>query len=143
MTIRELQPGEAAVAFEAMRALRPALRDADDLARRADAQRPEGYRLVASFAEGEGQAAAVAGFRIQQMLAHGRLLYVDDLATRPDARRAGHAGRLLDWLTEEATREGCDALQLDSGVGDHRAAAHRLYFNHGMRIVSHHFAREL
>jgi hypothetical protein len=32
-------------------------------------------------------------------------------------------------------------LHLDSGVGHERADAHRLYFNAGFEIVSHHFAR--
>ena len=71
------------------------------------------------------------------------MLYVDDLSTLPAARRRGHARALLDWCAEEAARLGCDALHLDSGVGPQRQDAHRLYFNAGMRISSHHFSREL
>lgn len=128
-----------------MRALRTALTDEAEFVRLVDeVQRPQGYRLVGSFDRDDGApASAVAGFRTGDNLAWGRFLYVDDLATDPDARRRGHAGRLVRWLVEEATRLGCDSFHLDSGVGLERADAHRLYLNHGLRIVAHHFAREV
>jgi GNAT superfamily N-acetyltransferase len=87
--------------------------------------------------------SAVAGFRVLETLAHGRLLYVDDLSTHPAARRRGHARALLEWCAREARRLGCAELQLDSGVGPDRLGAHRLYFNSGMRIGAHHFERAL
>jgi GNAT superfamily N-acetyltransferase len=143
MTVRELASGETGLAFEAMRALRPQLAGETEFARRVDeVQRPQGYRLVAAV-EDDGTVSAVAGFRVYDMLAHGRVLYVDDLSTLPAARRRGHGRALLEWCGAEAERAGCDALHLDSGVGADRRDAHRLYFNTGMRISSHHFAREL
>jgi GNAT superfamily N-acetyltransferase len=143
MTVRELAAGETALAFEAMHALRPHLADEAEFVRRVDErQRPQGYRLVAAV-EDDGTISAVAGFRVLEMLADGRVLYVDDLSTLPAARRRGHARALLDWCVDEASRAGCDALHLDSGVGPDRQDAHRLYFNRGMRIASYHFEREL
>jgi len=140
--VRELLPPETGLAFEAMRALRTDLADENAFVRRVDAvQRPEGYRLAAAFDEGEERAAAVAGFRLGHNIAWGHFLYVDDLSTRPEARRRGHGRALLDWLLEEAARQGCDQLHLDSGVGLERADAHRLYLNAGMVISAHHFAR--
>jgi GNAT superfamily N-acetyltransferase len=125
-----------------MRALRPAWDDRDAWVRRVDeVQRPEGYRLLAAFQDGGEEAWAVAGFRAGHSLAWGRFLYVDDLSTLPEARGRGHAGRLLDGVGEEAGRLGCETLHLDSGLGPDRVDAHRLYFNHGLSIVSHHFAR--
>ena len=106
-------------------------------------QRPEGYRLAGSFAEGDEQAAAVAGFRAVHYIAWGHALYCDDLGTRLEYRGRGHAGRLLDWMIEEARRLGCGEFHLDSGVGPDRTDAHRLYFNKGMRISSHHFSRRV
>jgi GNAT superfamily N-acetyltransferase len=142
--IRELARGESGLAFEAMRELRPAFGGERELAVRIDqVQRREGYRLVAAFLPGEERAAAVAGFRILHNLAWGRTLYVDDLSTLPDARRRGLAGLLLRWLLDEARRQHCEELHLDSGVGPERAAAHRLYMNSGLRITSHHFATRL
>jgi GNAT superfamily N-acetyltransferase len=140
VTVRELPPGQTALAWEALRALRPHLTGRDAFVARIDElQRPEGYRIVAAFEPGGEQARAAAGFRIAHNLAWGRFLYVDDLSTLPDARRRGHAGRLLAWIAEEARRQGCDSVELDSGVGPDRQAAHRTYFGAGMRIASYHF----
>jgi GNAT superfamily N-acetyltransferase len=140
--IRELLPPDTGLAFEAMRALRTGLADRDAFVERVDdVQRPEGYRLVASFEEGGADAAAVAGFRAANSIAWGKHLYVDDLSTLPAARRRGHGRALLDWLVEEAGRLGCEQLHLDSGVGLDRADAHRLYLNAGLVISAHHFAR--
>ena len=143
MTIRELARGESALAYSAMRALRPHLAGEEEFVRRVDElQRPQGYRLVAAV-EDAGGVSAVAGFRVQETLAFGRIVYVDDFSTLPAARRRGHARTLLDWCAGEGRRLGCQALHLDSGVGADRQDAHRLYLDAGMRISSHHFSREL
>ena len=122
-------------------------RTAEEIVRRIDElQRPEGYRLVASFdddADTESDAAAVAGFRLVHFLSWGRALYVDDLSTRAASRGRGHAGALLDWLLEEAGRLGCDQFHLDSGVLPERTDAHRLYLNKRLQVTSLHFARVL
>ena len=142
--VREIGPGDTADAFAAMHALRGHLTGPDDFAARVDeVQRPEGYRLIGAYDDGEQQPGAVAGFRILSTLAWGRVLYVDDLSTLPTHRRRGLGRALLDHLAEEARRHGCDALHLDSGVGADRADAHRLYFNARLRIASYHFARDL
>jgi GNAT superfamily N-acetyltransferase len=142
--VRELPPDETALAFEAMRALRPQLEGRDDFVERVNGQqRAEGYRLVAALPAGGGSAAAVAGFRTGHNLADGFYLYVDDLSTAPDARRQGLAGRLMNWLQDEARRLGCDSLQLDSATIPERVDAHRLYFNHGYAVTSFHFGKAL
>ncbi|HEX8123402.1 MAG TPA: GNAT family N-acetyltransferase [Solirubrobacteraceae bacterium] len=140
--VRELQAGETVRAARALLELRPHHGDADALARRVDdVQRPQGYRLIGSFEPGEDEASAAAGFRVMEMLAWGRALYVDDLVTLPDRRGRGHADALFAWLGEEAERLECDQLHLDSGLNPDRADAHRFYFRHGLRIASFHFAR--
>jgi GNAT superfamily N-acetyltransferase len=139
--IRELAAGETHRAARALLELRPDRGPAEVVIAAADAQRAAGYRLVASFEDGEDAAAGVAGFRIAENLAWGRHLYVDDLSTRADRRGRGHGGALMRWLGREACRAGCGELHLDSGVGADREDAHRLYFNSGLRIASYHFAR--
>jgi GNAT superfamily N-acetyltransferase len=142
--IREILPPETGSAFEAMRALRTGIADRESFVHQVDeVQRPEGYRLLGAFEEGESTAGAVAGFRVAHGLAWGRYLYVDDLSTLPEARRQGLARGLLDWLLGETKRLGCDQLHLDSGVGIDRADAHRLYLNSGLVIAAHHFARRV
>lgn len=142
--ISELFPPETGRAFDAMRQLRPAYTDEKAFVRRVDeVQRPGGYRLVAVLPDGPAPAEAVAGFRIGDNLAYGHHLYVDDLSTAAEARGRGHARALLDWLEDEARRDGCGEIHLDSGVGTHRLDAHRLYFNAGFRISSHHFVLDL
>ena len=123
-----------------MRELRSHHADEAEFVRRVDElQRPEGYRLVGVFEE--GRCVAVAGFREQHTLAWGHVMYVDDLSTHPEGRRRGHGRALLEWCAAEAERLGCGQLHLDSGVGAEREDAHRLYFNAGLRITSHHFAK--
>jgi GNAT superfamily N-acetyltransferase len=140
--IRELPPEETGLAYEAMVALRVDVADEAAFVERVnEVQRPEGYRLVAAFDEGEETAAGVAGFREGHNLAWGHFIYVDDLSTRPESRRRGHGAGLLRWVLEEAGRLGCDQVHLDSGVIIERSDAHRLYFNSGYVISGHHFAR--
>jgi GNAT superfamily N-acetyltransferase len=144
LELREVGQGETGLVFEAMRELRPAFSDERAMAIRIDqVQRREGYRLVGVFVPGEERAIAVAGFRITHLLAWGRALYVDDLSTLPAARRRGAAGALVRWLIDEARRQGCEQLHLDSAVGPERADAHRLYMSNGLRISAHHFQLEL
>jgi GNAT superfamily N-acetyltransferase len=140
--IREVVSPDTGSVFRAMLALRENLGDQEAFVHAVDeVQRPEGYRLVGAFDEGEPEAVAVAGFRTCHSIAWGHYLYVDDLSTVPDARRRGHGRALLDWLLEEGRRLDCGQLHLDSGVGLDRGDAHRLYLNAGMVIAAHHFGR--
>ena len=144
MTVRELGPGETSLAARTLLELRPALGSAEALVRQVDErQRPSGYRLVGAFAAGDEEAAAVAGFRINEYLAWERHLYVDDLVTTEVHRGEGHGDRVFAWLEQEARRAGCTQLHLDSGLGENRQDAHRFYFRHGLRIAAFHFQREL
>jgi len=140
--IRELPDDDTALAYVAMAELRR-LDSREAFLDRVAVERREGYRLVASFEDGDADAAAVAGFRLANFLAWGRAIYVDDVSTRAQYRGRGHAGALMDWLIAEARRLDCDQLHLDSGVGPDRETAHRLYMNKGLRISAHHFSIDL
>jgi GNAT superfamily N-acetyltransferase len=140
--VRELEAGESHLAADALLELRPRWETRERIAGRIDEMRPA-YRLVASFAGGDEQAAAAAGFRVMEMLAWGRIIYVDDLVTRAGQRGHGHAGAVMAHVEAEARRLDCESVQLDSGLQAERADAHRFYFRHGMRINAFHFAREL
>lgn len=141
--IRELEKGNTHLAADAMLALRPHVGSAQEFVRLVDdVQRPAGYRLIGFFVDGREQAVAAAGFRVNDYLAWGHSLYCDDLSTLPEHRGHGYAAELLDWMIEEARRQGCGEFHLDSGVQADRESAHRLYFNKRMRISSYHFSRK-
>jgi GNAT superfamily N-acetyltransferase len=102
-------------------------------------QMTQGYQLLAGSVA--GRVVAVAGFRLVEMLAWGRALYVDDLVTDSAERSKGYGEALMRWLIDYARTQGCDELHLDSGV--QRFDAHRFYLAQRMKISSHHFAIDL
>jgi GNAT superfamily N-acetyltransferase len=118
--------------------LRPHL-DEDAFVAAALRQRAEGWQATVLCEDGIPRA--FAGWRVQEMLAHGRFLYVDDLVTDAQARSGGHGKALLDWLKAQARQLGCASLQLDSGT--QRIDAHAFYLRERLRIVSFHFKANL
>ena len=124
-----------------MRQLRTHLTDEEGFVSAVGRMRKGGYRLVAAHRDGEGAPVGAAGFRVQELLAYGKILYVDDLVTAEDARSGGAGKELIGWLEGEARARGCVALHLDSGV--QRGRAHRFYFREGLSIRNFHFAIDL
>lgn len=111
-----------------MQQLRPQLTSADEWLARWRCQREEGYRLLARY---DGEApVALAGYRVQHNLVHGRFLYVDDLVTDARQRSGGHGAALLARLKQEGMELGCAKLVLDTGLGN--ALGQRFYFRQGM-----------
>ena len=130
---------EIGLCFDAFKALRPNLDNKEAFVDQVLRQQKQSYRIVAIQLEGEVPSAA--GFRFGEFLAWGKTLYVDDLTTLPEYRGRGFGGRLMDWLIDHASKQGCDSLHLDSGYTRHDA--HRLYLNKGLVMASHHLAVEL
>jgi len=130
---------EILACFPLFAELRPHLVREEIVARVRRQQREHGYELV-YIADADGPAA-LAGFRLAEFLAWGRVLYVDDLVTAAARQNRGHGGRLLDWLLATGRERRCDELHLDSGVLRH--AAHRLYHSRRLEISSHHFSVKL
>ncbi len=91
--------------------------------------------------DAEGVPRAFAAWRVMEMLAVGRHVYVDDLITDTAARSRGYGKAMLDWLKAEAKRLGCVRLQLDSGT--QRQDAHAFYLRERLRIEALHFGVEL
>jgi GNAT superfamily N-acetyltransferase len=139
--VREIPAGQTQLVYRCMRELRPHVGPTSEFVALVDhVLRPEGYRLVGLLLPGVPDAVAVAGFRVQHLIARGRSVYVDDLVTRPEFRRQGHADQLMAWLIAEARRLDCDEFHLDSAL--HRHDAHRFYLAHRMDITAFHFALE-
>jgi GNAT superfamily N-acetyltransferase len=132
VAIRELLVGDIHLAHQAMRDLRGAYASQQQFSDHVDGVlRPAGYRLVGAFIRDHESAVAIAGFRTGDSLAWGHYLYVDDLSTARDARRRGHAGALLDWLSDEARRLGCKQLHLRLHDGRRLRVQPRLHLSYG------------
>lgn len=143
MDVRELTADDCHLAYLAMRELRPQVGDLEQFVARVTRQFEQGYRLIGAF-DGEAlHAMSVAGFRIDEKLAWGRHVYIDDLSTLPEGRGRGGATALLRWIDAAAAAEGIAEVHLDSGVQPERQAAHALYFREGHRISSYHFQKPL
>jgi GNAT superfamily N-acetyltransferase len=140
MEIVELPPGDERLeaVYPVMRELRTELSD-HELEERYAAGHVDGYRLAAVFDGDECRAAA--GYRIVTNFVSGRHLYVDDLVTAEPWRSHGYGRMLNKYLVELGRGEGCDSIQLGSGV--HRRKAHRFYFRERYTISSFHFVRLL
>ena len=118
----------AARCFRLMAQLRPNLASETEFLDRWRRQSGEGYRLVVLL--DELRPVALAGFRVQENLVHGRFLYVDDLVTDAAERSAGHGERLMNYLRDQARLLSCDRLVLDTPLSNCRG--HRFYFRCGM-----------
>src|SRR5258705_13471036 len=92
-----VSPAEIERCFPVMAQLRPHL-SRDSFVERVDRQKAHGYQIA--YLEDDGDVKAVAGFRILEMLAFGKSLYVDDLVTRAADRSKGYGDKLFDWLVE-------------------------------------------
>src|SRR3546814_12105035 len=78
-----------AACLPVMHELRPHLKDAAELVQRVKRQQQEGF-VLAWAAGDDGQPAACIGFRRQERLVHGPMIYVDDLVTTSTGRSRGY-----------------------------------------------------
>lgn len=138
MTTIEIRPLTDAAALRdawpVAQQLRPHLTE-DTFVEQALRQLGDGFSATALY--DAGVARAYAGWRVHENLVYGRHMYVDDLVTDQTVRSRGYGKSLLDWLKDEAKRQGCARLQLDSGT--HRKDAHAFYLREGLRIEAFHF----
>ncbi len=121
--LRQLRPGLSAPSFDA-------------LILEGYAQ---GLRYIVAYGR-DGTSRAAAGYRLLAT-SRGRILFLDDLVTRPDARSGGIGATVLEAVGAIARGAGATAIELDSGVTN--AAAHRFYFTHRMQVSAFHFSSPL
>jgi len=129
---------EIKACFIVLAQLRPHIK-AEEFVERVLSQFKSGYQLAAVL--DNGNVVAVAGYHLSENLAWGKYLYVDDLITNQKHRSHGFGKTLLSWLRDEATKNKCDQLHLDSGM--QRKDAHRFYEREGMTFSSHHYQVQL
>jgi ribosomal protein S18 acetylase RimI-like enzyme len=130
---------EIAACFPVMRQLRPHLGSAAELVTRVRRQSEQGYRIVAAWRN--DTPVALAGYRIEENLIHGRFVYVDDLVADEGERRRGLGAALLDQVAVVGRASGIARLVLDTGLDN--VLAHRFYFRQGLLARALRFSREI
>lgn len=134
-----LMAEEISKAFDAFLELRPSLKSLQSFVNQVIEQQKEGYKLAAILENDE--VVACMGFRIMNMLAWGKILYIDDLITKESFRGKGYGKTLLDYAAKVARDNGCNQVHLDTGYARH--AAHKIYLNYGFQLICHHLALKL
>lgn len=138
--IREITtPEEVEACYPVMYALRPQLENAEKFVQLWQELSATGYRLVALSDYGE--VRALAGFRINHNIVHGKHIYVDDLVTAESERSSGFGGKLMDYLREECRKQGCGKLLLDTPMSNF--LGHRFYYRQGMFATALRFTQEI
>lgn len=125
--------------FKVMQQLRPHLASEEAFIEQVQRQIEDGYHLV--YIQEKDSVKALAGFRFLEFLAWGKVIYIDDLVSDAATRKNGYGTKILKWVINEAKKAKCVQVHLDSGPQRHDA--HRLYLNHGFKIIGHHFALDL
>lgn len=118
--------------YPLMAQLRPHLASAQEFTERWRRQADEGYQLIA-LQEGE-RVLALAGFRVQENLVHGRFLYVDDLVTDASLRSHGYGEILISFLKNRTQELACSKLVLDTALSN--SLGQRFYFRNGLLATS-------
>lgn len=125
--------------FELMKQLRPKLENAEVFLEKVLRMQKSGYRLLVAYEN--STPVGLAGYRLDEMLVHGKYIYVDDLVTSEHKRGQGLGEKLLNKVFELANKQKCNKVILDTGIGN--SFAQRFYFRMGMLPVALHFSYEL
>ena len=111
----------------------------ENFARLLPEMQDQGYRQVAAIKD--GKTLAVAGFSTAIRLYLGKIMRINDIVVDESWRRQGIGAAIIDRIIEEARKEECVAIVLDTGI--ERKDTHRFYEREGFTIQSHHFIRRL
>jgi ribosomal protein S18 acetylase RimI-like enzyme len=138
LTLRHAESeAEIAACYPVMTLLRPHLASAEELVARVGRQRDAGYRLLGLWRG--AVPVALAGYRFEENLVHGRFVYVDDLVTASEERGHGHGARLLDAVAQIGRDAACGRLVLDTALDN--VLAHRFYYRQGLLARALRFSR--
>lgn len=126
---------DIALCYPLLAELRPHLKEVDFVPTIRRLSENTGFKLVYLV---DGDAKAVAGYRVSEWLHSGKYLEIEDFITNSTDRSKGYGRQLFDWLVAQARLEGCSQLRLVSGVK--RTDAHRFYASHGMVHEAQYFS---
>lgn len=134
--VKIVEKKEIETVFDLMKELRPHLLTHTEFSTQIARQIQEGYSLIGL--EVHNKIEACLGYRIFETLAWGKILYIDDLITAEKSHGNGYGAFLLNHTIEEAKRQNCHQVHLDSGYQRH--AAHHVYLKHKFKLSCHHLA---
>jgi ribosomal protein S18 acetylase RimI-like enzyme len=136
ISLRHIDNDQDCIAcYAVMRVLRPHLDGQKTFVAQFRRQSQQGYRLLAAWL-GQ-QVVALAGYRLQENMMYGRFAYIDDLVVAPGTRSQGLGQQMIEAVREEAKRQRCDNLVLDTALAN--ALAQRFYFRQGLLARGLHF----
>ena len=136
ISLRHIDNDQDCIAcYAIMQALRPHLDGQKAFVAQFRRQSQQGYRLLAAWL-GQ-QVVALAGYRLQENMLYGRFVYIDDLVVAPGTRSQGLGQQMIEAVREEAKRQRCDNLVLDTALAN--AFAQRFYFRQGLLARGLHF----
>jgi GNAT superfamily N-acetyltransferase len=142
VTLHDVDLGDTAThgsqLFELLGTLRPGLTRLESDRLLAEGSR-QGLRCLVALAPGD-QLAGLALYRILST-SRGRIVFLDDLVTKPDVRSQGVGAALLDAVGARGRQAGCARIELDSGTANE--GAHRFYERHGLSAIALHFGKNL
>jgi Uncharacterized conserved protein len=123
-------PQQLLACYTLMAQLRHDLGDATRwVARVLDLNADEGYRVPAAWSDED--LVALAGYRVNETLLHGRAVEVNDIVTHDGQRGAGIGGALLEELEAIGRDELCVRMIIDVPAG--HTAVYRFLEREGLR----------
>ena len=100
---------------------------------------PHNYRQVLVF--DEDKPVGVSGYWIQTKLYCGKYLEIDNFVIDTEYRSKNIGKMMVDWMTEEARRQGCRSMLLDAYVENFKA--HKFYYGQGFIARGFHYLKSL
>jgi GNAT superfamily N-acetyltransferase len=88
-----------------------------------------------------GKMVGLTGIWIGTQLWCGKFIEVDNFIVDEAHRQIGIGTKLMNWVDEKATLEGCGIIRLDTYVTLEKA--HRFYFSNGFKIEGFHMTKRL
>ena len=98
-----------------------------------------GYKVI--YVIENKKVICVTGFMINDKLAWGKHLYIDDFVTKKSIKSSDAAKALFDFVKIYAKQQNCNSIHLDSSI--QRQEAHKFYLDENMKIDTYHFSIDI
>jgi len=100
---------------------------------------PHNYLQVAVY--DKGKMIAVSGYWLATKIYCGKYLEIDNFVVDKEYRSKQIGKMLVDWMEDEAKKQGCRTVLLDAYVENFKA--HRFYYRQGFIARGFHYIKWL